>query len=76
MTRAWYALLARFRAQNAETLKVFADADLDAAIVVPDHPQALDEEPHWTVRWVLLHIIEEFARHAGHADITCWVTPA
>jgi hypothetical protein len=21
------------------------------------------------VRWVLLHIIEEFTRHAGHADI-------
>ena len=23
----------------------------------------------WTVRWVLLHVIEETARHAGHADI-------
>ena len=23
----------------------------------------------WSVRWVLLHIIEETARHAGHADI-------
>ncbi|GGL05459.1 DinB family protein [Mangrovihabitans endophyticus] len=24
---------------------------------------------HWTLRWVLLHLIEETARHAGHADI-------
>ena len=24
---------------------------------------------HWSVRWVVLHIIEELARHAGHADI-------
>lgn len=23
----------------------------------------------WSVRWVLLHLIEEVARHAGHADI-------
>jgi len=23
----------------------------------------------WSVRWVLLHVIEELARHAGHADI-------
>jgi hypothetical protein len=34
----------------------------------------------WSPRWVLLHLIEETARHAGHADIvresldgaTCW----
>jgi hypothetical protein len=23
----------------------------------------------WSVRWVLLHLIAETARHAGHADI-------
>jgi hypothetical protein len=23
---------------------------------------------HFTLRWVLLHLIEETARHAGHAD--------
>lgn len=33
---------------------------------VPWYPQDLD---NWTVRWVLLHLIEELARHAGHADI-------
>jgi hypothetical protein len=38
----------------------------------------------WTPRWVLLHLIEETARHAGHADIiresidgsTCWALMA
>ena len=38
----------------------------------------------WTPRWVLLHLIEEMARHAGHADIiresidgaTCWTVMA
>ena len=44
--------------------------DLDRPVPVPKgvpwFPQDLD---HWTVRWVLLHLIEEIARHAGHADI-------
>jgi uncharacterized damage-inducible protein DinB len=33
---------------------------------VPWFPQ---DETHWSLRWVLVHIIEETARHAGHADI-------
>jgi len=24
---------------------------------------------HWSVRWVLLHLLEENARHCGHADL-------
>lgn len=36
---------------------------------MPDYIQAIYEDPHWTVRWVLLHIIDEMARHAGNADI-------
>lgn len=43
--------------------------DFDATIVVPDHFQAFYEDPHWTARWVLLHIIEEFTRRAGRANI-------
>jgi hypothetical protein len=38
----------------------------------------------WSPRWILLHLIEETARHAGHADIvresldgaTCWTLMA
>ncbi len=33
---------------------------------VPWFPSDVD---NWSVRWVLLHLIEETARHAGHADI-------
>ena len=33
---------------------------------VPWFPKDVDS---WEVRWVLLHLIEELARHAGHADI-------
>ena len=28
-----------------------------------------DDIEAWSVRWVLLHLIQETARHAGHADI-------
>jgi uncharacterized damage-inducible protein DinB len=24
---------------------------------------------HWDLRWILIHMIEETARHAGHADL-------
>ncbi len=33
---------------------------------MPWYPDDVDA---WSVRWVLLHLIEETARHAGHADI-------
>ncbi|WP_406062241.1 DinB family protein [Micromonospora sp. NBC_00860] len=46
----------------ARSREVAASVDLDH--VVP-HPQ-LGEV---SVRWILVHMIEETARHAGHADI-------
>ena len=33
---------------------------------VPWYPQDLDA---WSVRWVLMHLVAELARHAGHADL-------
>ena len=30
--------------------------------------QALRDGRHFSLRWVLLHLVEETARHAGHAD--------
>jgi hypothetical protein len=62
-------LLAAFEEQIAETLRVFSEIDLDATIVVPEHVQRVCEDGRWTARWALLNIIEEMARHAGHADI-------
>lgn len=46
------------RASNA----IFDESDLDA--VVPS------ERGDITMRWIALHMIEETARHAGHADVT------
>ena len=45
-------------------------ADLGQAVPVPKGvPWFPDDVDAWSVRWVLLHIITETARHAGHADI-------
>jgi hypothetical protein len=63
-------VLAALRAQNAATLKQFAQADLDTPVPVPaDVPWFPKDVPNWSVRWVALHLIAELTRHAGHADI-------
>jgi len=54
--------LAYYRDQVAESRRIVADRDLDA-------PCAYAEDSDTNLRWVLMHHIEEVARHAGHADI-------
>lgn len=63
-------LLDGLRAQNEETLRVFAEADLDTQVPVPhDVPWFPEDLDFWNVRWVAMHLIEELSRHAGHCDI-------
>ena len=54
-----------------ETDAVIADiADLGQPVPEPRGvPWFPEDVKAWSVRWVLLHLIEETARHAGHADI-------
>jgi hypothetical protein len=63
-------LLDTLRAQNEDTLRIVAEADLDTQVPVPHDvpwfPQDLD---FWNVRWVAMHLVEELTRHAGHGDI-------
>ncbi|WP_326688821.1 MULTISPECIES: DinB family protein [unclassified Streptomyces] len=52
----------------AETERaVRAVASLDETFVVP--PAPWDKGGDFSWRWGLLHLIEEVARHAGHADV-------
>ena len=53
-----------------------SDACLDEALAADpelDRPVARPRDPAKgataTVRWVLVHMLEEYARHAGHADL-------
>ncbi|WP_203567696.1 mycothiol transferase [Aestuariimicrobium ganziense] len=43
--------------------------DLSAPVPVPEAPWFPKELGSWEARWVLLHVVSELARHAGHADI-------
>jgi uncharacterized damage-inducible protein DinB len=56
-------------AERTETV-VAGIEDLGHPVPVPpDVPWFPDDVEAWSVRWVLLHLIAETARHAGHADI-------
>ena len=64
-------VLERYATVAARTEAAVAGiADLGRGVPVPRgvpwFPADVDE---WSVRWVLLHLIEETARHAGHADL-------
>lgn len=65
------SLLAEVDAAAAATEAAIAGIDdLGQAVPVPkDQPWFPPDLDAWSVRWVLLHLIEEVARHAGHADI-------
>ena len=64
-------VLARYAEVAEETEAVIAAVvDLDQAVPVPPGvPWFPADVEAWSVRWVLLHLVEETARHAGHADI-------
>ncbi|HEX5494074.1 MAG TPA: DinB family protein [Mycobacteriales bacterium] len=65
------AVLEAYERSAAETDAIIANIrDLDQAVPVPQGvPWFPRDVPAWSVRWVLLHLITETARHAGHADI-------
>jgi hypothetical protein len=55
-------LIADYQAQCAMSRKLVAERELDDVVTAPHGKQ-------FTVRWVVLHMIEETARHAGHLDL-------
>ncbi|CAM3664467.1 DinB family protein [Tsukamurella ocularis] len=63
------SLLAAHDVAAARVLAVADGADLDAVAPARPAPWFAEDFAGWTVRWILLHVIEEVARHAGHADI-------
>jgi len=53
-----------YRAACDRSRRVTAGRSLDELVVTP----GLGGEV-WSLRWILLHLIEETARHCGHADL-------
>ena len=63
-------LLKALEAENANSLQLVETAALDAKVPVPqDIPWFPKGVKDWSVRWVILHVINELTRHSGHADI-------
>lgn len=64
-------VIAAYDAVAARTTEVIDGiANLGQEVPVPKGvPWYPDDVDAWSVRWVLLHLIEETARHNGHADI-------
>jgi hypothetical protein len=58
-------LKARYRVACERSRRVFAAASGPDQLSV----RPLPDGRHFSLRWVLLHLIEETARHAGHADL-------
>lgn len=62
-------VLEQYDEVSAHTDEVIESVDdLGRRVPLPEAPWYPDSEG-CTVRWILLHLIEETARHAGHADI-------
>jgi uncharacterized damage-inducible protein DinB len=54
-------LLEAYREEASRSDDVIARHDLDDVSAVRDH----------TLRWILLHLVEEISRHLGHLDLLC-----
>lgn len=54
-------LIALYRQECEESRRIVADADLDRTVE--------GRRGEVSLRWILVHMIEETARHAGHADL-------
>jgi uncharacterized damage-inducible protein DinB len=56
------AMLAATTRRTREIVEARPDPEALSALDVPGHGRV-------TLRWLLAHLVEEIARHAGHADI-------
>lgn len=57
-------LLDTYEKQCAKYRELVAGLDLETRAASP-----IGDGRHVTLRWVLMHLVEEIARHAGHLDI-------
>lgn len=64
------SLRAELTAALERAQQLLPRVDLGAKVPVPsDAPWWPADLDAWDVRWAILHIVEEVAHHAGHADI-------
>ncbi|MEU7181287.1 MULTISPECIES: DinB family protein [Streptomyces] len=62
-------VLTAWRAEVARSRAAIAAASLDDSRALPEQWVALVGSREVSLRWILAHLIEEYARHNGHADL-------
>ncbi|MFE1784259.1 DinB family protein [Streptomyces sp. NPDC059506] len=60
---------AAWRAEVARSRELVADASLDDSGRLSEQEAGHLGNPTVSLRWILVHMIEEYARHNGHADL-------
>jgi uncharacterized damage-inducible protein DinB len=61
---------AAWRAEVEQSRRIVADRPLEAVGTLPSFVRApLTPGRQYSLRWVLTHMIDEYARHNGHADL-------
>ncbi|MFH8614973.1 DinB family protein [Streptomyces sp. NPDC017979] len=61
--------MAAWQAEIAHGRAITADASLDDCGHLSDEEAAFVGGKEISLRWILVHLVEEYARHAGHADL-------
>ncbi|MFD9220117.1 DinB family protein [Streptomyces sp. NPDC060064] len=61
--------LAVWRAEVARSRELIATSSLDDSGKLSDQEARLVGDQELSLRWILVHMIEEYARHNGHADL-------
>ena len=61
--------VAVWQAEVARGRELIADASLDDSGRLSEHEAAHVGDQSVSLRWIMVHMIEEYARHNGHADL-------
>ncbi len=61
--------LAQWRTEIARARELTSTASLDTTGTLSPEEAAFTGDPKVSLRWILTHLIEEYARHNGHADL-------
>lgn len=61
--------LALYDREVATSRQIAAGHELDDLAALNDRDRGFDDDWQPNLRWIMVHMIEEYARHAGHADL-------
>lgn len=61
--------VALFEREVATSREITRHFTLDDLAAISDRQRGLDSDWRPNLRWIMVHMIEEYARHCGHADL-------